>query len=141
MLQESLATFRQLGQTERVITNLYGLGVIGYKEKDMASARELFSEAILLAQSLKDKIHISDLFDGIAAVDIGEDLDKAARLAGAAARLRESIGYELAPAERAFREEYISKIKTGMNEEAFIARCAEGAVLSTDDAIDLAINN
>jgi predicted ATPase/DNA-binding winged helix-turn-helix (wHTH) protein len=141
MLEESLATFRQLGQTERVITNLYGLGVIGYKEKDMASARELFSEAILLAQSLKDKIHISDLFDGIAAVDIGEDLDKAARLAGAAARLRESIGYELAPAERAFREEYISKIKTGMNEEAFIARCAEGAVLSTDDAIDLAINN
>ena len=68
LLEESLTTFRQLGQTERVITNLLGLGLIACENGETDHAMELFVEGLSLAAGMKDKLHTSDLLDGIAAV-------------------------------------------------------------------------
>ena len=141
LLQESLTTFRQLGQKERVTTNLFALGVIAYQENDLANSRILFEEAILIAQELGDKIHISDLLDGLAAVMVFEDPPRAARIAAAAATLRESIGYELAPAERLFRENYVSRVKASLDAARFDDLYCEGRKLTVAKAIELAVEH
>ena len=140
LLEESLKTFRRLGQRERVITNLFSLGVIAYQEGDGSTALSLFVEAIVIARELKDKIHISDLLDGIAAVTIADDCELAAEIAGAAGNLRESIGYELAPVDRLFRDEYLKRLKMVLKPDRFSELYQQGARLSLDDALDLALN-
>jgi len=139
LLEESLAMFRRLGQKERVITNLFGLGVIAYREDDCAVALSLFKEALLIARELKDKLHLSDLLDGIAAVAGRRNPEQAARLAGIAAQLRSSIGYELAPAERRFRDDYLNKLKLAIDEERFAELHRQGCKLVLDEAIDAAL--
>jgi hypothetical protein len=131
--------FRRLGQKERVITNLFGLGVIAYREDDCAVALSLFKEALLIARELKDKLHLSDLLDGIAAVAGRRSPEQAARLAGTAAQLRSSIGYELAPAERRFRDDYLNKLKLAIDEERFAELHRQGCKLVLDEAIDAAL--
>ena len=140
LLEESLQTFRRLGQRERVISNLFSLGVIAYQENDGPTALSLFVEAMVIARELKDKIHISDLLDGIAAVTITEDCQLAAMIAGTAGNLRESIGYELAPVDRLFREEYLNRIEKVLETERFAELYQQGTRLALDDALDLALN-
>jgi non-specific serine/threonine protein kinase len=137
LLNESLSTFRQLGQKERVTTNLFALGVIAYQEQDYAAARALFSEAIPIAHELGDKIHISDLFDGMAALTVPFDPSLAAKISGAAAALRASIGYELAPAERLFRDSYVSRIETKLDRVTCHQLYREGAALNVQDVVEL----
>ncbi len=139
LLEESLVTFRQLGQNERVITNLLGLGIIAYQENDDKAARCLFEEALLLAEQLMDKIHISDLLDGFSALACRSDATLGATLAGAAEHIRQSIDYELAPAERLFRNENLIKINTELGEDVFTSLYNEGCKLKVEDAIALAL--
>jgi predicted ATPase/DNA-binding winged helix-turn-helix (wHTH) protein len=141
LLAESLQTFRRLGQRERVITSLFSLGVIAYQEHNMAVAHDLFEEAMVIACELKDKIHISDLLDGIAAVTITEDCRLAAKIAGAAGNLRGSIGYELAPIDRLFRNQYVERIRSILGNESFAELYEEGTRLSLSDALDLALRS
>ena len=141
LLIESLETVRELGQDERVITNLLGLGVIAYQENDDERARSFFAEALLLAARLMDKIHISDLLDGFAAIACRSDAKRCALLAGSADQIRRSIGYELAPAERLFRDENLDKARDALGEAAFAKLYDNGCRLSTDDAVALALQH
>ena len=139
LLEESLTTFRQLGQTERVITNLLGLGLIACEDAETDHAVELFVEGLSLAAGMKDKLHTSDLLDGIAALLGPTEQTKAARLAGAAESLRNSIGYEQAPNERRFRIAYTSALQKAMGENAFELAYAEGIAMSFEEAIATAL--
>lgn len=139
LLKESLETVRELGQDERVITNLLGLGVIAYLENDSEQARSFFAEALLLATRLMDKIHISDLLDGFAAIACRSDAKRCALLAGSADQIRRSIGYEIAPAERLFRNENLDKARAEIGEAMFAKLYDSGGRLSTDDAVALAL--
>lgn len=139
LLEESLETVRELGQDERVITNLLGLGVIAHQENDDGRARSFFEEGLLLAGQLMDKIHISDLLDGFAAIACRSDAKRCALLAGAADHVRRSIGYELAPAERLFRNEYLDKVTAELGEAIFAEHYDSGSRLSADAAVALAL--
>ncbi|MEO7674970.1 MAG: tetratricopeptide repeat protein, partial [Pyrinomonadaceae bacterium] len=141
LLDQSLATFRHLGQTERVITNLLALGHLAISEGNLPSARPLFEEALLLAQQLKDRIHISDLLDGNAAIASEDNPELSATIAGAADQMRRSIGYEPAPAERRFREEYIGRLKAKLNEALFADLYERGLLMKPENTIALVIDH
>ncbi len=65
--------------------------------------------------------------------------ERAAEVAGAAERLRESIGFETEPADRRFRDAYLAKLKTKMDEAAFANLYEQGRRLKLEEAVALCL--
>jgi hypothetical protein len=89
-----------------------------------------------------DKIAISYALDGFAALATahGQPLS-ATKLSGAAEHLRESINYNIEPAERRFREAYLDSARALLSEESFSAAYSEGRRLRLDKAMALAMGH
>ena len=89
-----------------------------------------------------DKIAISYSLDGLAALAVlrGET-ELAAKLAGAADQLRESINYNVEPAERRFRDTYLASLRTVLSEDDFSRAYGQGRTLKLDEGVALALGN
>ncbi len=139
--EESLEIFRQLDNKEAISANFANLGAIALSEGDCAAASSNFAEGMVMAQRMGSKIHVSIPLDGFAALAVRRgDLQRAAQLAGVAEHLRESVGYEIEPADRHFRNTYTSELKTKMSEEEFAEAYEHGRKLKLDEAIALALD-
>jgi len=75
---------------------------------------------------------------GALAASRGES-ELATSLAGAAEQLRESINYNIEPAERRFREAYLASTRVVLSEAVFSAAYAKGRRLKLDEAVALAM--
>jgi hypothetical protein len=64
---------------------------------------------------------------------------RAARLFGAAAALREAIGAPLPPVEHAAYDRSVAALRAALPEAAFAAAWAEGRRMTVDQAIDTAL--
>ena len=110
---------------------------------ECALGRGQISEAVSwLAQSLRltHKVHVGfgeawclASFGSAAALD--EQPERAARLWGAAEKLRQSIGCRPAPATRATYERAMALARAQLGEEAFAAAWAAGQALTLEQAI------
>ena len=138
--EQSLAIFQELGNREAVSGNLVNLGFTAYEEGNFAAAQSHFAEGLATAVELRHKILIAYSLDGFAALAVrrGEP-ERAARLAGSAENLRKSIGYEIEPAERRFRDAYTSEIKAKINEAEFQKIYEQGCEMKLEEAIALAL--
>ncbi len=136
LIEEAVAIFRQLGNKRSVSANIYNLGAVAYGEGEFAAARSYFAECLATALEFGYKPTISYSLDGFAALAVksGEP-EPAAKLAGAAERLIESIGYEIEPAERRFRDAYVSELKTKMDQAAFTDYLEQGRKLKMDEIL------
>ena len=130
LFEESLAICRQLGNKEAVSSNLNNLGAVAYSAGDFAAAHSHFAEALVTAHEIEHKIQTSFSLDGFAALAVQRgDAERAALLAGAIARLRESIGYDIEPAERRFRDDYLHALRAALSEEEFANAYEQGRAL------------
>ncbi len=140
LFEESLAICRQLGNKEAVSSNLNNLGAVNYIAGDFVAARAHFAEALTTAHELGHKIQTSFSLDGFAALALKRgDVERAALLAGATQRLRESISYEIEPAERRFRDDYLQALRAALSEKEFAAAYEQGRALKTREAMALAL--
>ena len=141
LFEEALAISRKLGRKQFVSTILTNLGAVTHSEGDFAAARSHFAEALEMAQELGNRIAISYSLDGFAALaaESGES-ELAAKLAGAAEQLRETVGFEIEPADRRFRESYLSRLRAALTESVFAAAYQQGRKLKTEEAIALVLN-
>lgn len=139
LFQEAVALSKQLGNKQAGCAGLNNLGFAAFGEGDFPAARSSFAEALAVARELKHKIQISYSLDGFAALAVeGGEAETAARISGAAELLRETIGCEIEPAERLFRDEYLARVRAVLPDQTFIAADNKGRALSTDEAIALA---
>ena len=140
LYEESLGIFRKLDNNHAVSENLNNLGAALYGIGDYNAARSNFEEALRKNRKLKDKIGISYSLDGFAALatEVGEP-NHAAKLAGAAGKMREAIGYEIEPAEQHFRESYLSKLETKLDQTVFTKNYEKGSKMKQEEAIALAL--
>ncbi len=140
LFEESLEISRELGYKVAVYGNLNSLGAVVYGEGDYKAARKYYEEGLAMAHELGDKITISYSLDGLAALTAKSgDYGRATRLAGASEYLRESTGCEIEPAERRFRDAYVSELRAALSAEAFAAAYEQGGTLKIDEAIALAL--
>lgn len=65
---------------------------------------------------------------------------RAARLGGAAAALREALGIPLPLGQHADRDRTVQAIRTALSDEAFEAAWAEGATLTLEEAVAVALD-
>jgi hypothetical protein len=110
-------------------------------EGNLLLAKQHFAEAANLAFDLGNKMTISYSLDGFAALALEDgDLDRSAQLFGAAHALRESIGYKIEPAEEIFRNIYLERLRSSMDEPGFSSAFDRGRSLSPEAAIKFAFS-
>ncbi|MCC7305980.1 MAG: protein kinase [Acidobacteria bacterium] len=140
MFEEAVQLFRILENKTAVSDALNNLGAAEYCLGDTASAAAHFGEALRSARDLSNRITISCSIDGLAAVAAGSNSGlEAARLSGAADRLREMVGYKIEPAEARLRERYRTSLLINISEDELKALAAEGAAWPMEKAVNEAL--
>ncbi len=145
LYDEALAICRQLGHKYAIANILINLAAADYGEGNYTAAHSHFTEGLRMAREsgdtmVGDKIAISYSLDGLAALAVlrGET-ELAAKLAGATEHLRESINYHIEPAERRFRNSYLTSLRTALSADEFSRAYGQGRKLKLDEGVALAL--
>ena len=140
LFEESLMISRGLGTKQFVSAILANLGAVTFGEGDFPAAQAHFTEALKTARDLGNRTIISLSLDGFAALAAERgDAEYAARLSGAAENLRESIGYEIEPADLSFRDSFLAKIRAALPEPDLSASFERGRKLKPEEAVALCL--
>ncbi|QYO66574.1 tetratricopeptide repeat protein [Leptolyngbya sp. 7M] len=136
LFEEASQLFRTMDRKVALGDSLNNLGTSRFLTNDPIAANESFAEAARIAIDIGNKITLSHSLDGFGALRTAEsNFHEAAKLAGAAESLRESLGYKNEPAELAFRESYLEKVRHRLSREDFESAYAEGV---SSDPVQLA---
>jgi predicted ATPase/DNA-binding CsgD family transcriptional regulator len=134
-LEKSLALYREMGDRQRIAQSLSALAKVVAVQGDYTSARDLYEESLVLAR-VGQKLNIASGLEGLASVVAFQGEPAwAARLWGAAAALRDSMGAPIAPIERAAYEQAVAAARVDLGEKAFATAWAEGRTLSSEQAL------
>lgn len=138
---ESLAIRRALGDRSGIATSLVNLGFAASDQGDYPSAQALFAESLLAFQELGYRRGLADVLEALAYVGLTPaDPARAARIWGAAERLRERIGAPLPPNERERYDGRVATARAALGDDAAFDRAwQEGHAMSLDEAIKLAL--
>ena len=114
---------------------------MAYGQGDYAAARASYAESLTLCREIGDKMFIVYDLLGLAGVaaEPGEDMRRAAQLAGAAEALRAAIGLTVEPFERGIYERAVAAAQAALGEEAFAAAFAAGQRMTLDEAVAYAL--
>lgn len=140
LLEESLGMWRELGHTRGIAASLKSLGDVARSQGDHATARSLWEESLAIARELEDRRGVAELlaqFAGLAAAE--HQPERAMRLAGAAAALRETVDTPFLPVEEAECERDLEPARQALGEEAAARVLAEGRAMTMEQAIEYAL--
>jgi predicted ATPase/class 3 adenylate cyclase/Tfp pilus assembly protein PilF len=141
-LDEALSIHREIGCKYGVAQALNIMGYISLENGDTNRAWVQFEEAFTINRNLEDKEGILQSLDAVAGFNIKAGFfSKAAMLTGAADSLREKIGSPLLPYQMDRYKETVFRLIEQLGEEVFRKTWNEGKLLTTDDAINLALED
>ena len=140
LLDDSVTIARKAGSNGRLaITSIY-LGQVACMQGQTASAEAAFAEGLRLFQGWDSAWGMAECLEGLAVVaGLEGRFERAARLLGAAARLRESIGAPAHPVDRADHERTVAASLAGLGQSAYDAAWRAGLSMSLDDVISSAV--
>jgi hypothetical protein len=114
---------------------LGNLGAIACENGDLPAASVYYRDALSSAQRIGSKDGIAYALEGLATVATRQRAwVRAGRLAGAAQALREQIGHEPDPADRAVRARFLAEIREAVGEEGLEMTAAEGRGMTLEQA-------
>ena len=135
-LEEAERRQRALGHTWGLSETLRYLGDLARARGDLDAALARYRESLALAEESGDRLFVADALDGVASVAAARgQAERAARLHGAAATLRERLGAAVAPWERPAYERDVAAVRAALGAEAFAAAWAAGAALPLEAAV------
>jgi hypothetical protein len=103
---------------------------VAHTQGDDDRATALYKESLTLYRELGNKHGLAECLEGLAGVAVAQwQLERAARLLGAAETLREVTGAPLSPGERARYDRDVSAGRVGLGEAAFAAAWAMGKAM------------
>ncbi|MGI8984850.1 MAG: ATP-binding protein, partial [Acidimicrobiales bacterium] len=149
LLEEALAVATKLDDRHCAVAALLHLARLARDEGDPARAEALYRLAMPTGASARTEAGAGDevpptgstatWLEGVAAIAVADGHPgRAARLLGAAAALRQSIGAPLPAHEAADRNDTIAACSTGLGEDEFRAAFDVGAGLPLAGAVSLA---
>jgi tetratricopeptide (TPR) repeat protein len=134
--EQSLAIFRKLKNGWGVASALADLGNLAMEERDDSAMRAFYRESIAIFQELDHKRGIARLLESFAlAAAAQHHPERALRLAGAAAGLRQNIGIPLTPSEQVKLKASLDAARQIVSNAAGNQAWLEGYGLTVDDAI------
>ncbi len=140
--EQSLELFREIPNTQGIITCLGHLGLLALLRDDYESAPTLLRESLRLAWELDYKQSIQHcLYTLACATACREQPVRAATLWGAVEGMEEAYGAHLTPVILSLTnyEGHLSKGRSKLGEEGFAVACAEGKAMSVGQAIEYAL--
>jgi predicted ATPase len=137
LYQQSLADFRELGDRWGIAGSLADLGNLAREQRDYSAAASLYRESLSLFRELEHKRGIARLLESFACSAAAQsEPERALRLAGAAAALRQSIGAPLTSDEQAKLERGLEPARTKLTTTAGRTAWLEGWVTPVERAIE-----
>jgi len=120
---------------------LSNLGDVACAQSDYDSARAFHQESLEIQRAQGDRARIAPALEGLAEVSGAFSMPaRAARLWGAAERLREDIGAPKSPIERPQYDRVVSTARAGLGDDAaFDSAWQEGRAMVLEDAIEYAL--
>ncbi|MFN8475834.1 MAG: tetratricopeptide repeat protein [Anaerolineae bacterium] len=142
--EQSLPFFQRSGaRVSGPAESAEGLGECALGQDDPRLARTYFRQSLAYLLAYRANATAATTLWCIAGLASADALEgqpqRAARLWGAAERLRTSIGARPAPAARATRERLMAVVREALGEAAFADAWAEGEVMSLDEALAYAL--
>ena len=140
LYEQGLAIFRGLNDRWGIAGTLADLGNLAREQGDPATAQSMYRESLKTFRELDHKRGIARLLEGFAALAAGSgEAERALRMAGAAAALRQQIGAPLTAAEQAKMEASLRSAREALSSEKRAAAWSEGWNVSTERALEEAL--
>ena len=131
-----IGAFREVNDRWGIAGSLADLGNLTREQGDYAASEELYRESLRLFQELGHKRGIARGLESFAALAAARaDAERAMRLAGVAAALRQSIGAPLTVAEQDKLEECLEPARTTLSTAAARAAWLEGWVMPVEAVV------
>jgi tetratricopeptide (TPR) repeat protein len=138
--EESLVIWHELGDRWGISTSLAHLGDVAHSQGDYPAARVMHAESLRIRREMGDRLGTALSLEGLAAASALERPRRAARIWGAAERLREEIGNPLAPAERVAHEHQVAAARATLGDDATFDRARqEGRASTLEESIEYAL--
>jgi len=137
LYERSLATFRELNDRWGIAGSLADLGNLVREQGDFAASDGLYRESLILFQNLGHKRGIARLLESFAcsAADQAQ-AERALKLAGVAAALRQTIGAPLTSSEQTRLEQSLSAARQKLTMTGSRTAWLEGWVMPVEIAIN-----
>jgi non-specific serine/threonine protein kinase len=140
LAEESLVLHRQTGERFQLAFCLDLVGQVATAEGHYARARAVLRESLQVRQDLEDRAGIADTLESIAALAATDaQSERAIRLAGAAAGIREQVGALLTPMGRALLDQWLVPLRRILGAEATTVAWEAGRGMPIEQALDLAL--
>jgi predicted ATPase len=140
LYEQSLAMFRELGDRWGIAGSLADLGNLAREHKDFQAAEALYAESLLAFKELGHKRGVARLMECFASAAADQSLaERALRLAGAAAALRQTLGAPLTTAEQLKLECALGPARQALAQSASTEAWLEGWTMQPDKAIETAL--
>ena len=137
LYEESLENFRELGDRWGIAGSLADLGNLARDEKNYRAAEAMYRESIAVFQELEHKRGIARLLEAFACSEAAQARpERALRMAGAAAALRQSIGVPLTPVEQSKLENSIEPAQQALSMAAGRTAWLEGWAMPVERVIE-----
>jgi non-specific serine/threonine protein kinase len=139
LYEESLELYKQQEHPSEIIATQQHLGLLAHAQGDDAEAAAWFAEALPVACRISNPRRIAALLEGFATLAVRHQPERAIRLAGAAAALREASGTRLTPSGQDALRQELALARRLLDDEAISAAWAAGTRLTVDQAVSLAL--
>jgi tetratricopeptide (TPR) repeat protein len=140
IFEESSELLRSSGCPHPYAMTLYNLGIIAWHQGEFSTAHSFLKRAILMFQELQHDDGIARCLEEFAATANAErQLEKAARLFGAAEVLRESIACPIEPSDQAHYNACVAALRRAAGQEAFDRGREEGRRMAQERAVAYAL--
>jgi tetratricopeptide (TPR) repeat protein len=140
LLEESLARSRALGSAQSVASVGLDLGILARRERRYDDATALFVEGVEGALRHGERIDIALSLRGLAATAVvSGELERAARMIGAAEAIEQLTGDQMIPYERSAFMDVAAPVYDRVTEPAIAAAFAAGRAMSEADAAAYAL--
>ncbi len=141
-LAEGLSMSQRAGDRFSRYIALYNRSVVAQAEGDQEGAAALFEEGLVFSREAGDQANVAYCLEGLAAVALGRGgADRAARLLGAAERLREGVGaavYTYRP-DRSLRERTAAAARQSLGERGLEEARDQGRAMDFERAVEYAL--
>ena len=142
LCEQAVSVAREAGTTGRLTLALIYRGQVANIQGEARRAAEVFQEGLQLAREWDSAWGMAECLEGLAVSAASEaQPERAARLLGSAARLRETIGAPVHPVDRADHERAVEVSRSALGAAAFETAWASGQAMSLEDVIDYSVSS
>jgi tetratricopeptide (TPR) repeat protein len=138
--EEALSFSRRINRAWAIGNALAKLGRVALALGDALWAYSLWHESLELFQAQADRRYVLSAIEGLAhAAQQREASEHAARLLGAAAAWRDTLGIPLPPADRPSRDRLLAQLRATLGDELLERFLQAGRALTLEAAVALAL--